>query len=60
VRYHGDIARIEVGMEELSVILKHRQSIVKALKKCGFTYVTLDLGGYEMGSLNEEISVKEE
>jgi len=60
VRYHGDIARIEVGMEELNVILKHRQSIVKALKKCGFTYVTLDLGGYEMGSLNEGISVKEE
>lgn len=59
VRYHGDIARIEVGVDEITTILAHRQAIVKELKDCGFTYVTLDLGGYEMGSLNETLKDEE-
>ena len=59
VRYHGDIARIEVGEDELPVILEHRQEIVQKLRQCGFVYVTLDLGGYEMGSLNEVIDTNE-
>jgi uncharacterized protein len=29
------------------------------LRQCGFVYVTLDLGGYEMGSLNEVIDTNE-
>ncbi|MCH4167525.1 MAG: ATP-dependent sacrificial sulfur transferase LarE [Megasphaera sp.] len=60
VRYHGDIARIEVGEQELPAVMAHRHAIVRALRQCGFTYVTLDLGGYEMGSLNEIIPTKEE
>lgn len=59
VRYHGDIARIEVGVDEIPTILAHRQAIVQKLKECGFTYVTLDLGGYAMGSLNETLSPTE-
>ena len=50
VRHHGDVARIEVGREE----------IVQALRGYGFTYVTVDLGGYAMGSLNEGIETREE
>lgn len=60
VRYHGDVARIEVGEEEIPAILAHRKDIVQALRQCGFTYVSLDLGGYEMGSLNEVIETNEE
>jgi uncharacterized protein len=60
VRYHGDVARIEVGEEEIPAILAHRKDIVQALRQCGFTYVSLDLGGYEMGSLNEVIKTSEE
>ena len=60
VRYHGDVARIEVGEEEIPAILAHRKDIVQALCQCGFTYVSLDLGGYEMGSLNEVIETGEE
>lgn len=60
VRYHGDVARIEVGEEEIPAILAHRKDIVQALRQCGFTYVSLDLGGYEMGSLNEVIETSEE
>lgn len=55
VRYHGDVARIEVALDEIPAILAHRAEIVQAVKKAGFQYVTLDLGGYEMGSLNETI-----
>lgn len=60
VRYHGDVARIEVGEEEIPAILAHCKDIVQALRQCGFTYVSLDLGGYEMGSLNEVIETGEE
>ena len=59
VRYHGDVARIEVGVDEIPAILAHREAIVSYVRKCGFTYVTLDLGGYEMGSLNEVIDTSE-
>ena len=31
------------------------QEIVEKLKGLGFTYVTLDLGGYRMGSANETL-----
>ncbi|WP_301860674.1 ATP-dependent sacrificial sulfur transferase LarE [uncultured Megasphaera sp.] len=58
VRYHGDVARIEVGAEEFPAILARREEIVETLRKYGFTYVTLDLRGYEMGSLNEGIPHK--
>ena len=60
VRCHGDVARIEVREDEIPAILAHRKDIVQALRRCGFTYVSLDLGGYEMGSLNEVIETDEE
>lgn len=55
VRYHGDLARIELGAEELVRAAEpaSRAQIVEAGKKHGFRYVTLDLGGYRMGSHNE-------
>lgn len=59
VRYHGDVARIEVALQEMGAVMAHREEIVRALRNCGFPYVTLDLGGYEMGSLNEVIDTSE-
>jgi uncharacterized protein len=53
VRYHGDLARIEVPANELCDALKYREEIVDRVKKVGFTYVTLDLAGFRSGSLNE-------
>jgi uncharacterized protein len=38
---------------ELETALAKREAIVAALKKAGVKYVTLDLQGYRMGSLNE-------
>lgn len=62
VRIHGTIARIEVRPEEYSKIMeeKTRMQIYEYLKSLGFTYVTLDLGGYRTGSMNETLSDKEQ
>jgi uncharacterized protein len=56
VRYHGDLARIEVPASELQEAIRYREEIVDKVKKVGFTYVTLDLAGFRSGSLNEVLS----
>ena len=53
VRYHNDIARIEVDKKDFLQLMKKSDVVVKYFKKLGFSYVTLDLEGYRMGSLNE-------
>jgi uncharacterized protein len=55
VRWHDKIARIELGVDELPRALEPelRDSIVQAGKRCGFSYITLDLAGYRQGSHNE-------
>jgi len=55
VRWHDKIARIEVALSELEIMLAPgvREAAVAAGKKYGFQYVTLDLGGYRTGSHNE-------
>ncbi len=55
VRIHGLMARIEVMPEEFARISEAdtAKRINEELKSYGFTYVSLDLGGYRMGSMNE-------
>jgi uncharacterized protein len=59
VRHHelklGALARIEVGPAELPKLLAEDTAnrVAAALKKIGYTHVTLDLQGYRRGSLNE-------
>lgn len=53
VRHHGNLARIEVEAAAFPAILEHHEEIVAACRQQGFTYVTLDLSGYRMGSQNE-------
>lgn len=56
VRYHGSVARLELGEEEFeraTGILRYE--IVSVVKAAGFTYVALDLQGYRTGAMNEEI-----
>ena len=57
VRKHDDIARLEIDKEEMHKILNLElmSEIAEALKTIGFEYVTLDLGGYTMGSFNRSI-----
>jgi pyridinium-3,5-biscarboxylic acid mononucleotide sulfurtransferase len=53
VRYHGSVARIEVMERDFDTMMRQREEIVDELKRYGFTYVSLDLAGYRMGSMNE-------
>jgi pyridinium-3,5-biscarboxylic acid mononucleotide sulfurtransferase len=55
VRYHGDLARIEIESSDMNKILSKNLNtkIHNKLKELGFTYVTLDLIGYRQGSMNE-------
>jgi uncharacterized protein len=52
VRHHGEIARLEVGPDEMERAFARREEISTELKAAGFLYVALDLSGYESGSLN--------
>ena len=52
VRHHGEIARLEVGPDELERAFAMREEISAELLDAGFLYVTLDLAGYKSGSLN--------
>lgn len=53
VRYHNDIARIEVSKDDFETVLKNSDEITQRFKELGFKYVTLDIEGYRTGSLNE-------
>lgn len=57
VRYHDEVARIEVALDELAKVLDDdlRRELVETFKAAGFTYVALDLEGYRTGSMNEGI-----
>lgn len=57
VRIHGMMARIEILPEEFDQLMRkdNRERIVKSFKEYGFTYVTMDLSGYRMGSMNETL-----
>lgn len=55
VRIHGQLARIEVLPDEIEKIIKNRDLIAAKLKEYGFVYVSLDLQGYRIGSMNETL-----
>ncbi len=52
VRCHGDLARIEVGEAGRDLLITRRQEVVKKLRSLGFLHVTLDLGGFQSGSMD--------
>lgn len=53
VRHHGMIARIEVEIGDVELVVKNKEKIVEGLKKLGFKYICLDLEGFRSGSLEE-------
>ncbi len=53
VRHHGDVARLEVMPDDMPMLLQRRQEIESKMKSFGYLYVTLDLGGFRSGSLND-------
>jgi uncharacterized protein len=57
VRDHYPVARLEVPPDEIARLAQaeSRSIAVAALRELGYRYVTLDLTGYRMGSLNLEL-----
>lgn len=57
VRIHGNIARIEIEKPEFEKIIQPEISkeLHQYFQELGFLYVTLDLGGYQMGSMNKTL-----
>ena len=60
VRHHGDLARLEIARSEMHRALDPdvAAAMVRALKDVGYKYVSLDLQGYRMGSLNEALFLR--
>ena len=55
VRYHGEVARLELEQSQIARIFERRirETIDREFKKIGFRFVTIDLKGFRSGSLNE-------
>ena len=61
VRYHrGDIARIEVPVDQIESVVANelRTPLVTYLKEIGFKFISLDLSGFESGSLNQLVNIE--
>lgn len=60
VRMHGNIARIEVPPVDIPRLATDgiREEIYAEFRKIGFLFVTLDLKGYRLGSMNETLQKK--
>ncbi|MEM2905676.1 MAG: ATP-dependent sacrificial sulfur transferase LarE [Candidatus Bathyarchaeia archaeon] len=58
VRCHGELARIEVGKDERSLLADEdiMDRVSEKLRALGFRYVTLDLTGYRTGSMDEALA----
>ncbi len=50
VRHHGNLCRIEIDPADFGKLIDERTELVTAIKQTGYRFVTLDLGGYSMGS----------
>ncbi len=61
VRDHYPVARIELPVPDLRLMIRPelRERVVERLRALGYRYVTLDLGGFRSGSLNEVIQEEE-
>jgi len=53
VRWHGEVARIEVAEAELARLLSVRAEAASALHGAGFQFVSVDLEPFRSGRLNE-------
>ncbi|MGC1513234.1 MAG: ATP-dependent sacrificial sulfur transferase LarE [Acidimicrobiales bacterium] len=56
VRHHGEVARVELGVDEMTAGLDCASAVVEAVKEAGYRYVTLDLEGFRSGNLNQALN----
>ena len=60
VRYHGEVARLELDLAEMPRALEPgvREAIVTLGREQGFAFVAVDLAGFSSGSLNRLIGLR--
>jgi uncharacterized protein len=60
VRYHGEVARLELDVEAMARVLAPgvREAVVTLGRRLGFTFVALDLAGFASGSMNQLIGLR--
>jgi pyridinium-3,5-biscarboxylic acid mononucleotide sulfurtransferase len=60
VRHHETVARLEIARSEMARALDPgiNAQLVASLKALGYQYVSLDLQGYRLGSLNEALRLR--
>lgn len=60
VRHHDTVARLEIARSEMPRALEPEVSarLSESLKALGYQYVSLDLQGYRLGSLNEALRLR--
>ena len=60
VRHHDTVARLEIAKAEMPRALdpEINAALVSQLKAAGYQYVSLDLQGYRLGSLNEALRLR--
>ena len=60
VRHHDTVARLEIAKAEMPRALDPgiNATLVSRLKALGYQYVSLDLQGYRLGSLNEALPLR--
>jgi len=60
IRSHGDLARIEIAVEEMERAWGLKNELNKICMDSGYTYVALDLKGYRTGAMNEVLNEAKE
>lgn len=55
VRHHDTVARIEVSEQQILKLIENRDEILIAFEKIGFKYTSMDLAGYNTGSMNKTL-----
>jgi uncharacterized protein len=60
VRHHGELARLEIARDEMPRALDPgiAARLARELEAIGYRYVSLDLRGYRLGSLNESLRLR--
>ena len=58
VRHHGDIARLEIPVDQIGDVMDRRDEVTAGVKAAGYAYVALDLDGFRSGSMNEVLDAR--
>ena len=60
VRYHGEMARVEIAREEMprALSMETMDHMAKGFRALGFKFVSLDCEGYRSGSMNDILPVE--